>query len=88
MLDSIRYLHAFAGNIQVKVRFSAETLQVSPLSLEDILQVHSNLAKVVSYPKITNKFVPYEEQFTMIGTITTDDSSADQVTKITVPMVT
>ena len=88
VLDSIRYLPAFAGNIQVKVRFSAEALQVAPLSLEDVLQLHSNLAKVVSYPKITNKFVPYEEQFTMIGTITTDGSSADQVTKITVPTVT
>ena len=50
--------------------------------------MHSKVAKVVTYPKITNKFMPYEKQFMMIGTVTTDGSSADQVTKITVKTVT
>ena len=49
VLDSIRYLPAFAGNIQVKVKFSSEALQIAPLSVEDILQTPINFAKV-AYP--------------------------------------
>ena len=89
VLDSIRYLPAFAGNLQLKVKFNTEALQVAPLSLEDVLQVQSNLAKVgYPYPKITNKFVPYEEPFTMFGDIVATGSSADQITKIDVPTIT
>ena len=69
ILDSVRFLPAFAGNIQLKVKFSSEALQVAPLSLEDCLQNLSNLAKVTEYPKLTNKFVPFEEAFTMIGSL-------------------
>ena len=66
VLDSIRYLPAFAGNLQIKIKFSAEALQLTPLSLEDIFKNSYNLGKLTSYPAITNKFVPYEEEFTMI----------------------
>ena len=84
VLDSIRYLPAFAGNIQVKVKFSSEALQIAPLSVEDILQTPINFAKVAyPYPKITNKFVPFEEPITMIKTVAVTGDSASAVTKIT-----
>ena len=67
VLDSIRYLPAFAGNIQVKIKFSSEALVVAPLSHEDILAYNlSNIAKATNCPAITNKFVPFESEFTMI----------------------
>lgn len=84
VLDSIRYLPAFAGNIQVKVKFSSEALQIAPLSVEDILQTPINFAKVAyPYPKITNKFLPFEEKIKMIKTVEVTGASADAVTKIT-----
>jgi len=67
VLDSIRFLPAFAGNIQIKIKFSAEALQITPLSNEDICGFSKfNIAKLTNYPKITNKFVPLENEFTMI----------------------
>ena len=70
VLDSIRYLPAFAGNMQLKVKFSAEALQVAPLSIEDALSFNPvYIRKLTNYPDITNKFVPYDSQFTMIKTI-------------------
>ena len=67
VLDSVRYLPAFAGNMQIKLKFSAEALQVTPLSIEDALSNNPAYLKMLKLcPAITNKFVPYDSQFTMI----------------------
>ena len=75
VLDAIRYMPAFAGNIQLKIKFSSEALQITPLSVEDIIQDPFMLTKLTSYPKITNKFVPFEEQFTMITKVVATNSN-------------
>ena len=76
IIDSIRYLAAFAGNIQLKVKFSSEALVLTPLSNEDILGYNNfNIAKLQSYPSVTNKFVPFESPFTMIKTVAYDSST-------------
>ena len=70
VLDSIRYLPAFAGNIQIKVKLSSEALQVAPLSIDDICNHNKYLIRLLdSYPEITNKFVPFDSQFTMITNV-------------------
>lgn len=69
-LDSIRFLPAFFGSFQIRIRFSTDALQVTPLSVEDCLQNAANIGKLASYPKLTNKFVPFEEQFTMLNGLT------------------
>ena len=71
ILDSVRYLPAFAGNIQLKIKFSSEALVITPLSHEDVLGYNRFLeAKLTNFPAITNKFVPFENEFTMIKTVT------------------
>ena len=75
VLDSIRYLPAFAGNIQLKVKFSSEALQITPLSVEDMVQSPSSIGKIATYPKITNKFIPFEEEITMLKSMAVDSSS-------------
>ena len=75
ILDSIRYMPAFAGNIQLKVKFSSEALQVAPLSVEDCLVRPDLISKVVEYKAITNKPLPYEEEFTMITKAVKDTST-------------
>ena len=82
VLDAIRYMPAFAGNIQLKIKFSTEALQIAPLSIEDIIQNPFLLTKLASYPKITNKFVPFEEEFTMIKRVQKTESSG-AITAIT-----
>lgn len=75
-LSSIRFLPAFAGNIQLNIKFSTEALQVSPLSVEDCIGYNpANISKVVAYPKLTNKFVPFEETFKMIKSVAQDGTS-------------
>ena len=76
VLDSIRFLPAFAGNIQIKVKFSSEALQVTPLSIEDVCGFNQfNIAKLANYPSITNKFVPFENEFTMITKVEHNDTT-------------
>ena len=75
-LDSVRYLPAFAGNVQIKVKFSSEALVITPLSHEDLLGHNKFLeTKLANYPPITNKFVPFENQFTMVKTVTCKQSN-------------
>lgn len=69
-LYSIKYLLACFGNIELRVRFGPDALVCAPLSLEDCLQAPNLIGKVASYPKITNRFVPYTEEFTMLNTPT------------------
>ncbi len=76
VLDAIRYLPAFAGNLQIKIRFSSEALQVAPLSIEDCLQTSWNINKLASYPAITNKFTPLGSAFTMVTSVTTTPSAS------------
>ena len=80
VLDSIRYLPAFAGNIQLKIKFSSEALQVTPLSVEDCIYNPTFRSKIVTYPAITNKFVPFEEPFTMITAVAYDTSNGVTLT--------
>ena len=70
VLDSIRYLPAFAGNIQLKIKFSSEAMQVTPLSIEDYMKSPALLRKLTNYPAITNKFIPFEEEIVIPGTLT------------------
>lgn len=80
ILNSVRYLPAFAGNIQLRVKFSTDALQITPLSVEDCLQHAVNIKKLVTYPMLTNKFVPSEVEFTMLGTVTAKDSAGTVTT--------
>ena len=76
VLDSIRFLPAFAGNIQIKIKFSSEALQITPLSIEDLCAFNKfNITKLTNYPSITNKFVPFENEFTMITKVEHDAST-------------
>ena len=84
VLDSIRFLPAFAGNIQLKIKFSSEALQITPLSIEDLCAFNKfNIAKLTNYPSITNKFVPFENEFTMITKVacTTEGTAPNQTVK-------
>ena len=74
---AIRFLLDLAGNIQIKVKFTSDALQVCPLSVEDCLITPNNVAKVKTYPKLTNHFVPWSQEFTMITSVTQDSSTKE-----------
>ncbi|KAI5551050.1 hypothetical protein TVAGG3_0208000, partial [Trichomonas vaginalis G3] len=67
-LEAIRFIPAFAGNIQLKVKFSSDALQCTSISVNDIIAFNPTLKVAFasdSNPP-TNKFVPWNEPFTMI----------------------
>ena len=71
ILEVIRFIPAFAGNIQLKVKFSSDAFQVTALPVEDILAHNPSLISQVkdNYDPPTNKFVPWNEPFNMITAV-------------------
>ncbi len=68
-LSSIKYIPAFVGNLELRLKFSPEALVVAPLSLDYLLANDYNRAHLETPPPITNKFTPIGESFIMPGTI-------------------
>ncbi len=81
-LSSIKYVPAFVGNLELRLKFSPEALVVAPLSVDSLLANDYNRAHLKTPPLITNKFVPIGENFTMVTKITVADST-DLVTLTT-----
>ncbi|KAI5504742.1 hypothetical protein TVAGG3_0634120 [Trichomonas vaginalis G3] len=77
-LEAIRFIPAFAGNIQLKVKFSSDALQCTSISVNDLIGFNPALQvkwKKDSNPP-TNKFVPWSEAFTIISEVAVDDEVA------------
>lgn len=70
ILNNIRFLPAFAGNLQLKVKFSIAGMVWTPLSYQDILPLPNMQANVTSYIPITNHFTPIYEGIKVIDTVT------------------
>ncbi len=78
-LSSIKYVPAFVGNLELRLKFSPEALVVAPLSTYTLLANDYNRAQYKTPEAITNKFVPIGEDFTMVTKLTfaTADIAAD-----------
>ncbi|KAI5551150.1 hypothetical protein TVAGG3_0209670 [Trichomonas vaginalis G3] len=83
-LEAIRFIPAFSGNIQLKVKFSSDALQCTSISVNDIIAFNPTLKVAFasdSNPP-TNKFVPWNEPFTMI-TKSVEASGTVTITTVT-----
>ncbi len=65
-LASIKYIPAFIGNLELRVKFGASGMVYAPLPLEDLMQSTFHVHSKASYPLITNKFVPIGQSVTAI----------------------
>lgn len=74
-LSSIKYIPAFIGNLELRVKFGTSGLVYAPLPLEDIMQSGFNIYGKVSYPNISNKFVPIGQPVTAITSVAQDTTS-------------
>jgi hypothetical protein len=72
-LSSIKYLPEFAGNIQLRIKFSTAGLVYCPVGLKDTLGTLYNAGKYVA---ITNRFLPFGDPLTVINTIAADGTVA------------
>ncbi len=81
-LSSIKYVPAFVGNLELRLKFSPEALVVAPMSVGYLLANDYNRAHLKVPKAVTNKFVPIGENFTMATSITVADST-DLVTVTT-----
>jgi hypothetical protein len=78
-LSGIKYLPAFAGNIQLRVQFSPDALVYCPISPQSVLGAKFDISKV---PMITNRFVPLGTNLKMlISSGTTFDVADFSLTK-------
>jgi hypothetical protein len=65
----IKYLPAFAGNIQLKVQFSPDALVYCPISPQSVLGSKFDISKC---PVVTNRFMPLGENLTVLSTYAAD----------------
>ena len=86
-LEAIRFIPAFAGNIQLKVKFSSDALQCTSLSINDLVGFNSLLLSKTSFAvnalAPANKFVPWNEEFGIISKYAvTKDTTSGAITAI------
>ena len=86
-LSAVKYLPAFAGHIEIRVKFSTAGIVCCPLSLEDFCDNNPiNINKITTAPTptpVTNRFVPLGEEFTCWQGITENGAgSTSQPTKL------
>jgi hypothetical protein len=78
-LSSIKYLPEFAGNIQLRIKFSTAGLVYCPVGIQDFLGKLYNAGK---YLPITNRFVPFGDALTMANSAANADGAFVTVSTI------
>lgn len=72
-LAGIRYIPAFVGNLQLRVKLGTQGLVCAPIGPEAIAKYPSNTMPIS--PEITCKFVPAGETFTMYNSYTSSTNT-------------
>lgn len=62
-LSSIKYLPAFVGNLELRLKFSTEGMVCCPMPYTDLLTDPAKRNSIVSVSKYTTSFVPLGETF-------------------------
>ena len=63
-LSSVKYLPAFVGNLELRIKFSTDGLVCCPMPYTDLLINPSLRASITTIPPITTSFVPFGDPVT------------------------
>ena len=58
-LSSVKYLPAFVGNLELRLKFSTDGMVCCPMPYTDLITDPAKRNKIVALPSITTSFMPF-----------------------------
>ena len=74
-LSSVKYLPAFVGNLELRLKFSTDGMVCCPMPYTDLITDPVKRNKIVTLPPITTSFMPFGEPVMSYISVAEDSSS-------------
>ena len=76
-LSSVKYLPAFVGNLELRLKFSTDGMVCCPMPYTDLITDPVKRNKIVTLPSITTSFMPFGEPVMSYISVAKDTSTSN-----------